>query len=59
MAELKARADSPDPRRKGPLLSSVAGGVKYEDSNGTEKELTAAQLAARIGEWRRRIDFHG
>lgn len=59
MAELKARADSPDPRRKGPLLSSVAGGVKYEDSNGTEKELTAAQLAARIGEWRRRTDFHG
>jgi hypothetical protein len=58
MTELKVRADSSDPRLKGPLLSSVAGGVKYEDSNGTEKELNAAQLAARISEWRKAC-FHG
>lgn len=53
MAELKVRADSNDQRLKGPLLSSVAGGVKYEDSNGTEKELTAPQLQQRINEWRK------
>lgn len=55
MAELKARADDPDPRRKGPLLSSVAGGVKYEDSNGAERELNVAQLQARISEWRKAV----
>lgn len=58
MAELKVRADSHDQKRKGPLLSSVAGGVKYEDSNGTEKELNAAQLQARISEWRK-VVFRG
>jgi hypothetical protein len=58
MAELKARADDPDQRRKGPLLSAVAGGVKYEDSNGSEKELNVAQLQSRLGEWRK-ANTHG
>ncbi|WP_426116285.1 hypothetical protein [Massilia sp. PWRC2] len=55
MAELKVRASDPDARRKGSLLSAVAGGVKWEDASGEQKELTMPQLEARVGEWRKAV----
>jgi hypothetical protein len=53
MAQLKIRADSTDPKVKGPLLCSVMGGVKYEHSSGDERELDSPKLQARINEWKK------
>jgi hypothetical protein len=54
MAELKARADSTDKKVKGVLAGSIAGGVKYEDADGDERELNANQLQSRINEWKKK-----
>lgn len=54
MRELQIRAQSTDPKIKGPLVSSTAGGVKWETSvKGIEKELFSGALDARIKEWRK------
>lgn len=54
MRELKIRAQSTDPKVRGALLCSTAGGVKWETAiNGDEKELFAGALDARIKEWRK------
>lgn len=54
MAELKRRAESSDISKKGCLVGATAGGVKYENGQGTEKELNAAQLQQRINEWKKK-----
>ncbi|HJV75184.1 MAG TPA: hypothetical protein VJ654_13245 [Noviherbaspirillum sp.] len=36
-----------------PLISTTAGGVKYEYEKGDEQELTSSQLDKRIQEWRK------
>lgn len=53
MAELKKLAGSMDAAKKRPLVGDTAGGVKYENSNGDETELTSTRLQARINEWRK------
>jgi hypothetical protein len=52
MQELKIRAQSPDPKVRGPLMGTSAGGVQYETADGIQKELNRGALAARIKEWR-------
>jgi hypothetical protein len=53
MRELKIRAQSTDPKLKEPLVSSTAGGVKYEDADGDEHELNSNQLQSRINAWKK------
>jgi hypothetical protein len=53
MQLMKIRAQSPDPAIRGPLMSSTAGGVKWEDADGNERELSSSLLKARIREWKK------
>ena len=53
MAQLKIRVDSNDAKLRGPLVSSTAGGVKYECLKGDERELDSEQLRGRIREWKK------
>lgn len=52
MRELKIRAQSLDPKARGPLMGTSAGGVKFETIDGEEKEMNSAALAARINAWK-------
>jgi hypothetical protein len=52
MSELKIRAQSNDPKLKGSLVGTTAGGVKYEYGGGDERELVPEQLRARINFWK-------
>ncbi|MFZ6750096.1 hypothetical protein [Undibacterium sp. Ren11W] len=55
MRKLKILADSDNKEAKYPLLSSIAGGVKYDDGLGDEQELNAKQLRERIKEWKKGV----
>lgn len=55
MMELKIRAQSLDAKVRGPLMGTSAGGVKFETIDGEEKELTSPMLAARINEWKKKV----
>lgn len=53
MRKLKIRAQSAIAEEREPLVASTAGGVKYEDADGEERELNTNQLQSRINEWKK------
>ncbi|WP_175016927.1 hypothetical protein [Massilia sp. YMA4] len=52
MARLKNLADSGQPPR--PLIGSISNGIKFENADGDEKELSSDALRKRIEEWKKR-----